>query len=324
MKPFLHQEEKGLDDTLRLLRSWMFVPGHRQRMIDKGLASRADAVMLDIEDGVAESEKDTARRTIAESLDRVAEALNGPEPPCTPARYVRINSVGHARMHADLEAVIRPGLEGLVIPKIETLDQVRVVQEILDERESGAGMAAGATRLLVAIESPLGLLNAHAIAGSSPRIIGLIFGAEDYGKEIGLPFQREKEARDLLYARSAMVVAAAAAHVQCVDGVWPDFKDIEGLGAFTLQARRLGFTGMSLIHPGQIDTINAAFTPTAAEVDYCRQVVEAFKAATARGDGSIAFGGQLIDPPIVERAVRTLELAESLKTRYPLSAGEGS
>jgi citrate lyase subunit beta/citryl-CoA lyase len=302
-----------MDVSDKLIRSWMFVPGHRQKMIDKALGLQLDAIMLDIEDGVAESEKDTARRLIAESLDRVAKDLEGPNPLTTPARYVRINSVGHARMHADLDAVIRPGLEGLVIPKIETVDQVRIVEGILDKRESGAGMEQGSTRLLVAIESPLGLINAYAIAGCSPRIIGLIFGAEDYGKEIGLPFQREGEARDMLYPRAELVVAATAAQVQCVDGVWPDFGDIEGLSSYALQARRLGYTGMSLIHPGQIDAINAAFTPTPEEVDYCQQVVAAFEEATARGDGSIAFGGQLIDPPIVERAIRTLELAESLK-----------
>lgn len=302
-----------MDDTVRLIRSWMFVPGHRQRMIDTALGLQVDAVMLDIEDGVAEAEKDTARKTITESLDRIADKLNGPESVTTPARYVRINKVGHARMHADLDAVIRPGLEGLVIPKIETPDQVRIVEKILDDREIGVGMGKGATRLLVAIESPLGLINAYAIAGCSPRVIGLIFGSEDYGKEMGLPFQRDQEARDLLYARSAMVVAASAAHVQSVDGVWPDFTDIAGLSGFALQARRLGFSGMSLIHPGQIDAINAAFTPTPDEVDYCNQVVRAFEEATARGDGSIAFGGQLIDPPIVERAIRTLKLAESLK-----------
>lgn len=301
-----------MDVTSKLIRSWMFVPGHRQRMIDKALGLNLDAVMLDIEDGVAESEKTTARKLIAKSLDRVASNLRGSKPESTPARYVRINAVGHERMHADLDAVIRPGLEGLVIPKIETIEQVKIVEEILQDREVDVGMRKGRTRLLVAIESPLGLINAHAIASCSKRIIGLIFGAEDYGKEMGLPFQREKEARDLLYARSALVVAASAAQVQSVDGVWPDFKDIEGLRSFASQARRLGFTGMSLIHPGQIDVINAAFTPTAAEVDYCREVVKAFEEATARGDGSIAFGGQLIDPPIVERAIRTVELAQSL------------
>ena len=118
---------------------------------------------------------------------------------------------------------------------------------------------------------------------------------------------------DLIYARSAMVTAAAAAHVQAVDGVWPNFQDIEGLKKFALQSRRLGFSGMSLIHPAQINEVNAAFTPTAEEVDYCRRVVQAFDAARARGEGAIAFGGQLLDMPIVDRARQTIALAESLK-----------
>ncbi len=127
-----------------------------------------------------------------------------------------------------------------------------------------------------------------------------------------MPTSREGEARDLLYARSGVVVAAAAAHVQAVDGVWVDLKDTEGLLAFARQARRLGFSGMSLIHPSQIDPINQTFSPTAEEVDYAQKVVQAFDEANARGDGSIAFGGQLIDRPIVERARRTLELARDL------------
>jgi citrate lyase subunit beta/citryl-CoA lyase len=307
-----------MNGTVKLLRSWMFVPGHRQRMIDKALALPVDAIMLDVEDGVAESEKETARKTIAASLDQAAQQPSGG---LTPARYVRVNAVGHERMHADLDAVVRLGLEGLVVPKVETPEQIKIVERILDEREAATGMSQGSVRVLVAIESPLGLLHAYSIACSSPRITGLMFGAEDYGKEMGLPFQREHEARDLLYARSAIAVAAAAARVQAVDGVWPDFRDIDGLSAFAQQARRLGFTGMSLIHPGQIDAINAAFSPTLEEVNYCRQVVKAFEEATARGDGSIAFGGQLIDPPIVERAQRTLALNESLAVRPAPSTG---
>ncbi|HXG51674.1 MAG TPA: CoA ester lyase [candidate division Zixibacteria bacterium] len=288
-----------------LKRSWMFVPGHRQKMIDKALGLNADAVMLDLEDGVAPGEKDAARANIAASLPRE-------KAPGSPARFVRINAIGHERMHDDLEAVVRPGLDGLVCPKVETPEEVRRVAEILDEREPKLGMAPGGVRLLIAVESPRGLLNAPAIAASSPRVTGLMFGAEDFGREIGLPAAREGEARDMLYARSALVVAAASAHVQAVDGVWVDLKDSEGLLAFARQSRRLGFSGMSLIHPSQIDPINAVFSPTPDEIDYCRRILQAFEEATARGDGSIAFGGQLIDRPIVERARRTLEMAKTL------------
>ena len=288
-----------------LIRSWMFVPGHRQRMIDKALGLNADAIMLDIEDGVAPNEKDGARQNIAQSLGR--EKAAG-----TPARYVRINAIGHPRMDADLQAVVRPGLEGLVCPKVDTPEEVRQVDALLNERESELGMEKGGTKLLIAIESPKGLVNAPAIAASSPRISGLIFGAEDYGREIGLPTSREGEARDLIYARSAIVVAAAAAHVQAVDGVWVDLNDSQGLLGFARQARQLGFSGMSCIHPSQVNAINTTFSPTAEEIDYARQVLKAFEEAHARGDGSIAMGGQLIDRPIVERARRTIDMATAL------------
>jgi citrate lyase subunit beta/citryl-CoA lyase len=290
---------------MELKRSWMFVPGHRQRMIDKAFGLNADAIMLDIEDGVAPNEKDAARKNIAESLGRETT-------PGSPARFVRINAIGHARMDADLEAVVRPGLEGLVCPKVDVPDEMLRVDGVLNEREAKMKMAPGGVKLLIAIESPRGLLNAPAIAASSPRVIGLMFGAEDFGRELGLPTSREGEARDLIHARSAIVVAAAAAHVQAVDGVWVDLNDSDGLTQFARQSRRLGFSGMSLIHPSQIDPINTMFSPTAEEIDYAQRVVQAFDDANARGDGSIAFGGQLIDRPIVERARRTIELAKSL------------
>ncbi|MEE9569979.1 MAG: CoA ester lyase [Candidatus Binatia bacterium] len=288
-----------------LLRTWMFVPGHRQRMIDKAMGLSVDAIMLDIEDGVAPGEKESARTLIGGALGRES-------PPNSPARFVRINDIGHARMDADLKAVLRKGLNGLVLPKVDTPEEVLKVEAILKKREPELGMSAGAVRLLVAIESPKGLLNAPTIAACSPRVIGLMFGAEDFGREIGLPTSREAEARDMIYARSAMVVAAASAHVQSVDGVWVDLKDTEGLWGFARQSRRLGFSGMSLIHPSQIDPINSVFSPTPEEIDYSKQVVKAYEEAVARGDGSISFGGQLIDRPIVERARRTLEMARML------------
>ena len=173
-------------------------------------------------------------------------------------------------------------------------------------------MAPGGVKLLIAIESPRGLLNAAAIAACSPRVCGLMFGAEDFGRELGLPTSREGEARDMLYARSAMVIAAAAAHVQAVDGVWVDLKDTDGLAGFARQSRRLGFSGMSSIHPSQIDPINSHLQSDAAGGELCRASRQGFEEANARGDGSIALGGQLIDRPIVERARRTLEMAQSL------------
>ncbi|MGA2511656.1 MAG: CoA ester lyase [Candidatus Acidiferrales bacterium] len=304
-----------MDRKNELLRSWMFVPGNRQRMIEKSLGVAVDAVMMDIEDGVAPAEKDAARKQIAACLDQVATRLKTEKQLRTPARFVRINAVGHERSRDDLGSVVRQGLEGLVVPKVETPEQIKTVEEILDRREPEVGLSRGSVRLLVAIESPRGLFNAYSIATASPRVIGLIFGAEDFSRELSLPLRREGEARDLIYARSALVTAAACAHVQAVDGVWPDLQDTEGLKTFALQSRRLGFSGMSLIHPAQVDTVNAAFTPAADEIDYARGVLKAFDEARARGEGAVAFGGQLLDLPIVDRARQTLELADSLSTR---------
>jgi len=286
------------------MRSLMFVPGHRQRMIDKALASAADVLFLDVEDGVPPAEKDLARETIASSLRTVAE-----QPPQGrhPLHFVRINAIGHERMHADLSTVLGPGLEGLCLPKVEYADQIREVDGLLAQPDP-----KGEIRYIASIESALGLINAAQIAAASPRMAGLMFGAEDFSKDLGLPTLRVAEASELLYARSAIIMAATAAHIQSIDGVWPDIQDPDGLLKDSLQARRLGFTGKSLIHPGQIEIVNNVFRPDEGEVEYAQRVIAAFEEGQARGDGAIALGGQLIDLPIVDRARRTLAMHEAL------------
>lgn len=291
------------------MRSLMFVPGHRDRMIQKALASEADVLLLDIEDGVPPAEKDLARETIAASLRAIAE--NPPEGR-HPLRFVRINAIGHERMHEDLSTVVGPGLEGFCLPKVETPDQIREVDDLLANKDPD-----GAIRYVASIESALGLINAPQIAAASPRMAGLMFGAEDFSKDLGLPTLRVAEASELLYARSAIVMAATASHIQSVDGVWPDIRDPEGLLKDALQARRLGFTGKSLIHPGQIETVNKVFRPDEGEVEYAKRVIDAFEEGQARGDGAIALGGQLIDRPIVDRAQRTLAMHEALGGAAP-------
>ena len=168
------------------------------------------------------------------------------------------------------------------------------------------------TPLLVAIESPVGLLNAPAIAASSSRVVGLNLGAEDFGRELGLPLRREGEALELLYVRSALAIAASAARVQAVDGVWTGLDDADGLAIEAQQARRLGFTGKTAIHPSQLAPINDAFTPAPDEVAYAREVVAAYREAVAQGSGAVALRGQMLDPPVVERAQRVLEQVEAL------------
>jgi citrate lyase subunit beta/citryl-CoA lyase len=283
----------------------MFVPGNSEKMVTKALGlSNLDVAMFDLEDGIPYSAKAEGRTYVGSMLGAT---------PGGPRRWVRINAIGTEHMEADLDAVVVKGLEGLVLPKVETAEQVGIVAQYLDKHEASVGLPAGSVGVVAAIESARGLLNAPAVAAASSRVVGLMFGAEDFGLDLGLSTNREGEARELVYARSALVVAAASAHVQSIDGVWPDFRDDEGLRRDALQARRLGFTGKSTFHPAQIDVINELFSPTAEDVAYAQRVIEAFEAAEAAGQGAVALGGQLIDRPIVERARRVLALDASVR-----------
>lgn len=281
---------------MELVQSWMFVPGHRQNMIDKISELDADAFIFDLEDGVPPAEKATARVQVA-----VALAL-----PSGPAvRFARIHAVNHPEWTDDLEAVVRPGLDGLVLPKVGGAEDILDLEAALEERESRADMPSGHTRILALIESARGLVHAPAIAAAGSRLAGLMFGAEDFALDLGLS---DAASDDFLYARSALVVAAASAGLQAVDGVYLDLGDAAGLAQATRRARQLGFTGKALIHPAQIEAVHDAFRPSAAEVDRTRRVVEAFEAGQKEGLGSVVVDGHMVDLPIVERARHTLAL----------------
>jgi citrate lyase beta subunit len=279
----------------------MFVPGHSARMVGKALALDLDAAMLDLEDGVVPTSKAEAREIVSGALREAGAAR--------PARYVRINGMETDEAALDLDAVVLPGLEGLVVPKVESVNEVRDLAAVLDRLETERGMLQGQTRLMLAVETAAAVLAAPALATSSPRVSGLMFGAEDFSRDIGLPTIRTGHARDFVYARSAIVMAAAAARVLSVDGVWPDLKDEEGLERDCRLARDLGFTGKSMIHPGQLGTITRVFSPTDEEIAFARDLIRDFEKAVAEGRGSISFGGQLVDRPIYERARATIRQA---------------
>jgi citrate lyase subunit beta/citryl-CoA lyase len=280
-------------------RSWMFVPGNRDRFIQKAKSSSADGIFLDIEDGVLPAEKPDARRMVAAAL---REEWNGPR------RYVRVNALPTPWLKPDLEAVICPGIEGICLTKVTKPHDILEVASLIETLEMRQGLEIGKVRILAAIESARGLMNALAIADSHPRVVGLMFGAEDYALDIGLGARREREAAELIYARSCIVNAAAAANVLSIDGVFPNLDDPDGLSADVQQARRLGFTSKSTFNPRQIDVINQAFSPQPDEIEYARKIAAGFRAAEARGDASVAVGGQLVDRPIVLRALRVLEI----------------
>ena len=284
---------------MRIMRSWMFVPGHQQRMIDKAYGLKLDVAMFDLEDGVPPGEKNTARAMMGETLDRPSSGM---------LRFVRIHPAGSREMEVDLPAVIRPGLDGLTLTKVNCPEDVLRVSAILDEREEGAGLQRGSVRLLATIESARGLVQAAAIAAASPRLVGLMFGAEDFAIDLGMFNVRQEEVGDFLYARSALAVAAASEGLQAIDRVYVDIRNPAGLEKDTRLARDLGFTGKALIHPAQIEVVEKVFHPTDAEVEYARRVVAAFEAAEAEGAGAVAIDGQMVDLPVVERARRALQL----------------
>jgi len=297
-------------DGLPPMRSLMFVPAHRERMVERALglgefgASGLDVAILDLEDGVPPAAKDEARRRIADVLAHPTREGGGPK------RFVRIRRALGDEGAGDLEAVVRPGLAGIMAPKVRRPDEVNWIAERLDVLEQDAKIPHGTVRIIPSIESAAALIEAPRIAMASDRVAGLAFGSEDFALDLGLPTTREGEAADLLYARSATVVAAVAAGKLALDGIWPDITDAAGLRADALRARRLGFAGKTLIHPDQIAVVNEIFSPTAAEVDEAGRVVRAFDEAVARGDGAVALDGRMLDAPVVDRARRVLRAVE--------------
>ena len=290
-----------------MIRSWLFVPGHRQKMIDKSPGRGSDALIYDLEDAVPPGEMNAARVKVGAALDA---AKDGPH------RFVRIHGSGHGAMDADLRAVVRPGLVGLVLPKVDRPEDVLTVDRSLTELESQAGMAPGSVRLAAMIESAVGLIQAPAIAASSPRLAALMFGAEDFAVDLGLFSFRQGGL--LAYVRSALVVAAASAKLAVVDKVHLDFRDPAGLARETQAARELGFTGKLLIHPAQIDAVHHVFRPTDQEVESARRVVAAFEAAPE--EGTMAVDGKMVDLPVVKRAQWILRSASK---RESSGRGEG-
>lgn len=291
------------------MRSLMFVPGHRERMVQRALGlgefrtGQLDVAILDLEDGVPAASKEDARRLVADMLGRASQGGNGP------LRYVRIRRALSDEGAADLDAIVGPGLDGVMAPKVRRADEIAWLADQLDTRERDANIPHGAVRIIPSIESAAALLEAPRIAAAGDRVVGLAFGSEDFALDLGLPITREAEALELLYARSATVVAATAARRLSFDGIFPDIHDAFGLRADSLRARRLGFTGKTLIHPGQIETVNETFSPTTDEVEHARRVVAAYEDATAHGAGAVALDGQMLDAPVVERARRILTTA---------------
>jgi citrate lyase subunit beta / citryl-CoA lyase len=270
-------------------------------MVEKALALQADGVILDLEDAVPPAEKDAARTELASALDAIADGSVGP------SRIVRVNDTSSGRLEGDLEAVVRPGLDAVLVPKTNSAADVELVADMLTTLETRAGLPAGSVRILAAIESARGMHELSSIALAHERMTGLMFGAEDLALDLGLPVVRTGPGQELIAVRSALVLAAALARIQSLDQVWLEFHDLDGLRRDAVVGRQIGFTGKCVIHPSQIDIVNEVFSPTAAEVEQAEAVVAAFAEAQQAGLGVVMLGGQVVEKPIVERALAVLD-----------------
>ncbi|TDD27895.1 CoA ester lyase [Kribbella turkmenica] len=282
-------------------RSWLFVPGNNPKFLTKSRSCGADVLLLDIEDGVPPNDKETARRMVADELD---------EPGPAPVRFVRVNSWQSGLTDSDLATVVRAGVGGICLPKAEDAASVTRLAAALDDLEHERGLPPAGIKILAAIESAFALRNAYEIALASPRVVGLILGAEDLALDMGLFTNRKEEASDLLYARSSLVNATTAAKVMSVDGVYPHLHDPDGLVADAQRTVNLGFTGKSTFSPRQIDLIHEAFKPSTEELSFSARAVEEFERAERESVGSVVVDGQLIDLPIVMRARTVLARGE--------------
>ena len=286
------------------IRSFLFVPGDSERKLGKVASSAADAVILDLEDAVSASRKPLARQMVSEFIVGELGDRDGPR------LWVRINPLDSGLALEDLAAVVPAAPAGIMIPKIDGPDDVLRVGHYLEALETSHRLPAGAIKVLpVATETARApfRLGDFATAGID-RLYGLTWGAEDRSAALGASTNVGPDgewAMTYRLVRSLMLMGARAADVEAVETLYVDIADDEGLAESSRRARAEGFSGRIAIHPGQVDTINAAFTPTAGEVEYAQRVIEAFSADV----GTVALDGKMLDLPHLKQAQRVLALA---------------
>lgn len=293
-----------------IVRTLLFVPGNRQRMLERAPRAGADAIVLDLEDAVPRGEKRTARALVRAMLPRLAESGR--------PVFVRVNNIRSGLARDDVMAVVRPGLAGVVHPKTDAAQDLRDLDVLLREAELKYKVRPGDIRTIPLIESPIAVLRGEQIVQASDRVLALSLGGEDYTAALGV--QREAADAALAYARGVIVTVAAAYGIPAIDTPYPDIGDERGLVAEAQLARALGFKGKYIVHPDQAAPVNAAFTPSKDEVAYAHRVVAAAAAAKKLRRGAVMLDGAMIDAPIVERARAVIALAERIAEQAPAAA----
>ncbi len=285
---------------MAVIRSLLFVPGNRTRMLEKALGLRPDAYVPDMEDSVPPAEKANARAVTASMLPRLASE--------GPLVIPRVNSLGTGLLEDDLEAVVGPNIYGISVGKIASPEDIGAVSSVLERLEALAGLETGAVKLVPWIETALGVVNAFPICAASRRIAGVAFGAEDFTADMGIG--RTPDQSEVDYPRRVVCVAAQAAGVPALDTPYFTLRAPEGLRSDAAAARAFGFRGKFAIHPEQIGVINETFSPSGEEIEYARRVIAAFEEAERRGTAATSLDGKVVDVPVVERARGLLALAE--------------
>lgn len=289
---------------MTVFRSFLFAPANHPRRVEKAFTLQADAVILDLEDACAISEKAASRSKVTEALARPRQGLG----------YVRVNPLSTKFAYGDLTQTVRPGLDGVVLPKVESASDLHTADWLIRQMEREHGMPEGGVDLIPIIETARGLAHLPEILAATPRVRRAAFGAGDFTLDLDLTWTRGEE--ELNAYRAQIVLHSRAAGIEApLDTVWVDLRDPEGCAASARKARELGFQGKLCIHPDQIAAVNAAFSPTEAQIARAQRVLEAFAQAEAQGSSAIQLDGQFIDYPIVYAAQRVMALAAKTQSK---------
>jgi citrate lyase subunit beta/citryl-CoA lyase len=283
----------------RMRRSRLYVPGSEPKYFINAALHGSDGVILDLEDSVHASEKDAARVLVRNALRAVE--FRGCE------RMVRINPIPCGL--EDLDEIVPESPDLILIPKVESPQQVIEVERRIAEIKADYGITRPVW-LMPIVESALGIENAFSIATASPQIVALTIGLEDYTADLGVV--KTLAGKESIYARQLVINAARAAGLQAIDSVFSDVGDLEGLRAWALNSHALGFEGMGCVHPTQIPVIHEALAPSAAEIERARKIVAAYDEAQEKGLGVVSLGSKMIDPPVVQRALKVMARARAV------------